>query len=113
MLLISVSGLFIGDYRSGLGIFLHGLAIWTIISICLGIYFARHRNIQAHKGFMLGSYFGLLGALIGVISVPTRRVPAYFHAYPLLMTLIAIGIFAASGFVVTLFSRFTISTHPK
>ncbi|MDB5175602.1 MAG: hypothetical protein JWM81_460 [Candidatus Saccharibacteria bacterium] len=104
MLFISITGLFIGDYKSGIGIFLHGLAIWTIISISLGIYFARRGNIKSHKGFMLGSYFGLLGALIGVISVPTRRVPSYFHAYPLAMTVITIAVIAGSGFVIAGFS---------
>jgi uncharacterized membrane protein len=104
MLFISITGLLIGNFSDGIDIFLHGLAIWTIFSISAGIYFARKGNIAVHKGFMLGTYFGLLGAFIGVITVPTRRVPSYFHAYPLVMTLITITIVAGSGFVVGSFA---------
>ena len=112
MLVVSVTGLFIGNYHDALDLFLHGLAIWTIISICVGVYFARKGNIYRHKGFMLGSYFGLLGAFIGVIAVPTRRIPSYFEAYPLVMTLIAIGIIAVSGFLVAFLSTY-IKARPK
>ena len=113
MLFISITGLFIGGYHDGLGIFLHGLAIWTIISICCGVYFARKGDIRKHRGFMIGTYCGLLGAFIGVISVSTRRVPSYFHAYPLMMTLITIAIIAASGFVIGSLDTYIQATPKK
>lgn len=100
MLVVSVTGFFIGGYSDGLGIFLHALAAWTIISVCAGIYFARKGLIAQHKGFMLGAYFGLLGALVGVIAVRTRRVPSYFCAYPVTMTFVTAGIIAVCGFVI-------------
>ncbi|DAZ99713.1 TPA: hypothetical protein N0F65_000891 [Lagenidium giganteum] len=48
---------------------IHGLSTFTIGSITSGIYFARRRNIQAHRGCMVG---GLVGATIaGVFAVAT------------------------------------------
>jgi uncharacterized membrane protein len=95
MLFVSVTGLFIIQTHEPIDIFLGGLAIWTI-------YHAKRGNIDAHKAYMLGSYFGLLGAFVGVIVVPSRRVPSWFLAHPTQMTLIAVSIIAVSGFVVSL-----------
>jgi uncharacterized membrane protein len=102
MLLVSIGSFFIGSYAGGLDLFLHALAAWTTFSILAGIYYARHGNINVHKGYMLGSYFGLLGATIGVISVPARRVPSYFNAYPFQMTMILISVIAASVIIIAL-----------
>nr|WP_253185289.1 DUF2306 domain-containing protein [Pseudarthrobacter chlorophenolicus] len=54
---------------------LHGLSILTFITVTVGLAAAMKRNIPPHKSFMLGSYFGVLGAFIGVIAVPERRIP--------------------------------------
>ncbi|TAH32222.1 DUF2306 domain-containing protein [Candidatus Saccharibacteria bacterium] len=113
MLFVSIGSFFVGSFGDALSIFLHGLAAWTIFSICAGIYFARCGNINAHKGFMLGTYFGLLGASIGVIAVPTRRVPSYFEAHPVAMTLVAIAIVAAAGFFIALVIRNPHTDHVK
>ncbi|MEO5950270.1 MAG: DUF2306 domain-containing protein [Candidatus Saccharimonadales bacterium] len=102
MLFVSISGLFIIKTHEPIDIFLGGLALWTIFSICAGIYNARRGDINAHKAFMLGSYFGLLGAFIGVIVVPTRLVPSWFLYQPILMTIITICIVAVSGLLVSL-----------
>ena len=111
MLFVSIGSFFIGGFGDALSIFLHGLAAWTIFSICAGIYFARKGNINTHKGFMLGSYFGLLGAFVGVVTVSSRRVPSYFHAYPLAMTLIAVAIVAAAGFFVAVVIQNPTANH--
>lgn len=95
MLLVAVGSFWIGGYASGLGLFLHGLAAWTVISICTGVLAARRGAIRVHRGFMLGSYLGLLGAFVGVISVPSRRVPSWFSAHPLAMSAVAVVIIAA------------------
>jgi len=94
MLVVSIGSFWIGGYISGLSLFLHGLAAWTVISICAGVLAARHGAIGVHRRFMLGAYLGLLGAFIGVISVPSRRVPSWFAAHPLTMSALAIVIIA-------------------
>lgn len=107
MLFVSVSAFFIGGFSDLIDIILHLLAAWTIISIISGIVFAKRGNINAHRGFMAGSYFGLIGALIGVVVVPTRRIPEWFGAYPLEMTLLAVSILALAWTFVYVVARRT------
>lgn len=111
MLVTSFSAFFIGGYDSFLSIALHALAAWTIISIISGVYFARKGNIAAHKGFMVGSYLGLIGAFMGVVVFPTRRIPTWFDAYPLQMMAIALVIIIASWLFIFYLSRRTISRN--
>jgi len=107
MLTTSVSAFFIGGYDSVLSIALHALAAWTIISIISGVYFARKGNVAAHKGYMIGSYLGLIGAFMGVVVFPMRRIPTWFDAYPLQMMAIALTIIIASWLFIFYLSRRT------
>lgn len=105
MLITSVSAFFIGGYNDLTSVLLHALAAWTIISIVSGVYFAKKGNIAAHRGFMTGSYFGLIGALIGVLVVPTRRIPTWFDAYPIAMSCIACFILLLAWIYIFLVTR--------
>ncbi|MBM9468466.1 DUF2306 domain-containing protein [Nakamurella leprariae] len=100
MLYVAAGSFFFGGYGGGIDLFLRALATWTLISVTVSIVQARRGNIAAHRGFMVGTWFGLVGAFIGVVAVHTRRVPSWFEARPLLMSLIAVGIVAVAGAVV-------------
>ena len=100
MLYVAAGSFFFGGYGSPIDIFLRVLAVWTLFSVSFAIYSARRGNIDRHRGFMIGTYIGLLGALAGVLAVHTRRVPSWFAAYPLIMSGIAVAIFAAAGFYI-------------
>ncbi|KQR02130.1 hypothetical protein ASF74_19625 [Arthrobacter sp. Leaf145] len=54
---------------------LHALSVLTFCTLTLGLWSVRKGNIRAHQRFMTGSYFGLIGAFIGVVAVPERRLP--------------------------------------
>lgn len=54
---------------------LHALSVLTFCTLTLGLVAVRRGNIPAHQRFMSGSYFGLVGAFIGVVAVPDRRLP--------------------------------------
>ncbi|HET9257109.1 MAG TPA: DUF2306 domain-containing protein [Pseudonocardiaceae bacterium] len=95
MLVVSLGSFWIGNYTDGLHLFLHALAAWTILSVTVGTCAARQGAIGVHRFFMLGTYLGLLGALAGVVSVPTRRIPSWFAVYPIPMTAITVGVIAA------------------
>ncbi|MDR6637156.1 hypothetical protein [Paenarthrobacter nitroguajacolicus] len=45
---------------------------WTLL---MALHAIAAGNISAHQRFMTGSYFGLVGAFIGVVAVPDRRLP--------------------------------------
>lgn len=54
---------------------LHALSALTFCTLTAGLWAIRKRNIRAHRSFMTGSYFGLIGAFVGVLAVPFRRIP--------------------------------------
>lgn len=54
---------------------LHALSAFTFVTVSIGLWAAVKGKIPTHKAFMQGSYFGLLGAFIGVAVVPSRRIP--------------------------------------
>ncbi|TVU59655.1 DUF2306 domain-containing protein [Paenarthrobacter nitroguajacolicus] len=54
---------------------LHALSLLTFCTLTMGLVTVRRGNIRAHQRFMTGSYFGLVGAFIGVVAVPDRRLP--------------------------------------
>jgi len=65
----SISTIWISGINDGGGYsIIHLLSIWTLISVSLGIYFIRRGNRRAHRGFMIGTYLGLLGAAGGTLA---------------------------------------------
>lgn len=74
MYTVCVSSFFIQGVADGFS-WLHGLSLFTTLTVSLGLYSAIKGNIAAHKANMIGSYFGSVGAFVGVIAVPTRRIP--------------------------------------
>jgi uncharacterized membrane protein len=70
---------------------LHALSVLTFCTLSAGLWAIRRRNIRAHRSFMTGSYFGLIGAFVGVLAVPSRRIPQLaIHELPLLGLLILV-----------------------
>lgn len=100
MLYVALGSWLFGGYDSPVDIFLRVLAVWTTFSVIMAVVQARRGRIDRHRGFMVGTYLGLIGAFIGVLAVHTRRVPAWFAAEPLTMSLIAVAIAAVGGFVI-------------
>lgn len=70
---------------------LHALSALTFGTLTAGLWAVRTGNIRAHRSFMTGSYFGLIGAFVGVLAVPSRRIPQLaIHELPLLGLLIMV-----------------------
>lgn len=70
---------------------LHALSVLTFCTLTAGLWVVRKRNISAHRSFMAGSYFGLIGAFVGVLAVPTRRIPQLaIYDLPLLGLLVLV-----------------------
>jgi uncharacterized membrane protein len=65
---------------------IHGLSLFTILSLSLALWAARRGDVRAHRRWATGSYLGLLGAGIAASVDPTRLVPqAAIHAPWLLL----------------------------
>lgn len=54
---------------------IHGLSAWTIVSLTIALWAAMTHRIDLHKGFVAGSYFGLLGAGVAAMAFPQRLLP--------------------------------------
>lgn len=90
---------------------LHGLSIFTFCTVTIGLRAAVKGKIKAHKSFMTGSYFGIVGAFIGVIVVPERRIPQMaIHNAPSLTLWILVLLASA---VFTVFGAFQLTENRK
>ena len=70
---------------------LHALSVLTFCTLTAGLWAVRKGNIRAHRSLMTGSYLGLIGAFVGVLAVPSRRIPQLaIHELPLLGLLILV-----------------------
>lgn len=79
---------------------LHGLSVLTLVTVTTGLVAAVRGRIDSHKAFMRGSYFGLLGAFAGVVSVPTRRIPEMaVYNLPVLVMWVAAILVVGFGFI--------------
>jgi uncharacterized membrane protein len=81
MAVVALSSFWIFEIRQGGGpSFIHLLSIWTLVSIALAVWFIRRGNVRAHKGFMVGTYLGLVGAGIGALA-PGRALSSIYLAF--------------------------------
>jgi uncharacterized membrane protein len=83
MTFVATSSFAIRDLRDGRLSLLHVLSVVTLTALVLGVRAARRHDRRAHRGNMLGSYLGLLGAFAGAVAVPDRLVPTFVVTQPL------------------------------
>lgn len=103
MYVVCLSSFFIQGVTDGFS-WLHGLSLFTILTVSLGLYSAIKGNIAAHKANMIGSYFGAVGAFVGVIVVPTRRIPQLaMNQTPLFFLFIGLITVSAALFICGLY----------
>lgn len=103
MYAVCASSFFIQGVSNGFS-WLHGLSLFTTLTVSLGLYSAIKGNIPAHKANMIGSYFGSVGAFVGVIAVPTRRIPQLaVHHTPFFFLFVGLIIASAALFVCGLY----------
>jgi uncharacterized membrane protein len=75
---VAMSSFWIFEIRRGAGpSWIHLLSLWTLVSLALAVWFIRRGNVRAHKGFMVGTFLGLLGAGLGALA-PGRALSRLF-----------------------------------
>jgi uncharacterized membrane protein len=103
MYAVCVSSFFIQGVSEGFS-WLHGLSLFTTVTVSLGLYAAIKGNIKAHKANMVGSYFGSVAAFVGVIAVPSRRIPQLaVHETPLFFLFVSLIVVSAALFICGLY----------
>lgn len=81
LLLTSSSSFWIGGYSAFMEWFLKALAVVSIVSVSIGWWAGRRRDVVTHAACMSGAYVGLLGAFVGVTVMPERRIPSAFRLH--------------------------------
>lgn len=99
MAAVALSSFWIFEIRHGAGpSFVHLLSVWTPISLACAIYFIRRGNVRAHKGFMIGTFMGLLGAGAGALAPGRLRRGARSTAFSSRKDCVRCGTRCASAF---------------
>lgn len=83
---------------------IHGLSAWTIASLTIALWAAHTHRVELHRGFVMGSYFGLCGAGIAAMAFPVRLAPQLLVHRPLVffgvvvaVTVVALAVTRACG----------------
>lgn len=79
---------------------IHGLSLFTFLTLSLALYGARTHNVAMHRRNVVGSYFGLVGAGIAASAFPVRAVPQLAMHRPLVLATAVAVIAAAVAIVV-------------
>jgi len=91
---MTTSSFAIRELRHGQLSLLHVLSVVTLVSLIIGVVAIRRGNVARHRGAMRGSWFGLIGAFVGAVAVPERRIPTFAVTDPAGATLAAVTILA-------------------
>lgn len=100
-----LSSFFIRELNPGGFSWIHGLSVFTVGTLTVGVWAAMTRRIQTHRGFMRGSYFGTVGAFVGATVVPQRAIPQLAVEHPMLLSVAAFGVSALVWGIVAMFRR--------
>jgi uncharacterized membrane protein len=95
-----LSSFVIKELKPGHFSWIHGLSLFTFGTLSIGLWGAFTHRIQVHRNFMTGSYFGLVGALIGAVVVPQRRIPQWFLHDPVGLAAGALISLAVAGAII-------------
>jgi uncharacterized membrane protein len=95
---VTLSSFGIKELTPGHFSWIHGLSLWTIVSLTIAVWAALTHRVRLHRDFVVGSYLGLVGAGIAAMAFPVRLVPqtAVHHPLPLLMAVTGITIVTAA-----------------
>lgn len=96
MAFVAGSSFLIRGAEPGSFSWIHILSVVTLVSLTAGVVSIRRRNVVGHAVNMTCTYLGLVGALVGVVAVPTRLVPTSFQADWGAMALLTAGVAGAA-----------------
>ncbi len=98
----AVSSFWIRHINDGAFSWLHVLSVVTLVTVTLGVVNALRGNVPAHRGNMVGSWLGSMGAMVAALAVPGRMIPTYAVAQPggavafllsvLVVTIVLVGV---------------------
>ncbi len=63
-----LSSFAIRELRPGHFSWIHGLSLFTFVTLSIGLWAALTHRVRLHRQFITGSYLGLVGAFIGAVA---------------------------------------------
>lgn len=70
---------------------LHGLALFTLASVTIGIIAIRRGSVVAHRANMIGSYLGTLAAFGFAALIPQRLIQTTLRQDPVTILAVTLG----------------------
>ena len=70
----------------------HALTAFTTITVSVGLWAAVRGRVAMHRRFMRNSWFGVVGAFVGAVAVPSRDVPRLAAHDPALFTVAVVAL---------------------
>ena len=92
---------------------IHGLSAWTIVSLSVALWAAVTHRVDLHRGFVVGSYLGLVGAGLAAMAFPQRLVPQTAVHHPLVLAAALSGLVLLTVGIVRVVSRQVEPTPPR
>ena len=68
MLCVSVSSFWIRELNAGELCWIHGLTVWTLVSMGAAVWTIGTGRVGVHAGFMIGTMVGAFAAGAGVLA---------------------------------------------
>jgi uncharacterized membrane protein len=100
-----LSSFTIKELRPGHFSWIHGLSAFTFGTLSIGLWAAVTHRVRWHRSFMTGSYFGLVGAFVGAVVVPARKIPQWTVHHPAGLALGAAACLLTAAAVIALSRR--------
>ena len=99
---VVVSSFWIKQLHPGHFSWIHGLSVWTGLSLTLAYWSARTGRRQQHRGWVVGTYIGLVGAGIAAMAFPVRLAPQLLIHHPLVFGAAVVAAAALTAAIVRL-----------
>lgn len=100
-----LSSFFIKEIDPGHFSWIHGLSLFTFVTLTIGLWAAMTGHVEQHRSYMRGSYFGLVGAFVGAIAVPQRDIPQLAQHHPLVLAAAVAGVLLVTAAIVAVSER--------
>jgi uncharacterized membrane protein len=97
-----LSSFAIRELNPGHFTWIHGLSVFTFVTLTIALWCAVTGRIAQHRNFVIGSYCGLIGAFIGAVVVPVRYLPQTITHRPAEVALGLLGCVAVAVAVIRL-----------
>jgi uncharacterized membrane protein len=91
-----ISSFFIRELSPGRFSWIHGLSVFTFVTLTIALWAAMTGRIRTHQRFVTGSYLGLVGAFVGAVAVPVRYLPRHVVERPAEVALALAGCLVVS-----------------